>query len=150
GFQTRIFEEYFFQRGILYKLIGGPNFYNRMEIRGAIAYLRIISQPADDLALERVINTPKRGIGASTLQAIRKRAKQSRDVAQKQLYMSQMTLGMEEKEGRLSMLEAMRLMLREDAFSGKIRTALAHFSEQLIRWKTLFDKTIEVEDSEVK
>jgi DNA helicase-2/ATP-dependent DNA helicase PcrA len=61
GSQTREFEERFIQLGLSYKVIGGLRFYERMEIRDALAYLRVIAQPQDDLALERIINTPKRG-----------------------------------------------------------------------------------------
>lgn len=70
GFQTRSFEERFLTLAIPYKVIGGLRFYERMEIRDAIAYLRIINQPHDDLALERVINTPKRGIGKATMEQL--------------------------------------------------------------------------------
>ena len=59
GFQTREFEERFIKLGLPYKVIGGPRFYERMEIRDALAYFRVVLQPADDLALERIINTPK-------------------------------------------------------------------------------------------
>ena len=70
GFQTREFEERFIQLGLPYKVIGGPRFYERMEIRDALAYLRVIAQPADDLALERIINTPKPGLGDATIQTL--------------------------------------------------------------------------------
>ncbi len=68
GFQMRAFEERFVQIGLPYRVIGGPRFYERQEIRDALAYFRVVMQPADDLALERIINTPKRGIGDSALQ----------------------------------------------------------------------------------
>ena len=70
GFQTREFEERFIKLGLSYKVIGGQRFYERMEIRDALAYFRVIAQPADDLALERIINTPKRGIGDTTVQTL--------------------------------------------------------------------------------
>jgi DNA helicase-2/ATP-dependent DNA helicase PcrA len=70
GFQTREFEERFMQTGIKYKIIGGLRFYEREEIRDALAYLRVIAQPADDLALERIINVPSRGIGDKTMQTL--------------------------------------------------------------------------------
>lgn len=70
GFQTRGFEERFMTLGLAYRVIGGLRFYERMEIRDAVAYLRIVSQPHDDLAFERIVNTPKRGIGKSTLEAL--------------------------------------------------------------------------------
>jgi len=70
GFQTREFEERFIQLGLPYRVIGGPRFYERMEIRDALAYLRVINQRDDDLALERIINTPKRGLGDTTIQTL--------------------------------------------------------------------------------
>lgn len=70
GFQTREFEERFIQLGLPYRVIGGPRFYERMEVRDALAYLRVVNQPNDDLALERIINTPKRGIGDTTVSTL--------------------------------------------------------------------------------
>ena len=70
GFQTREFEERFITLGVPYRVIGGPRFYERQEIRDAVAYLRVVSQPDDDLAFERVVNTPTRGIGKTSLQVI--------------------------------------------------------------------------------
>ena len=66
-YQTREFEERFLQIGLGYRVLGGIKFYERAEIKDAVAYLRIINQKFDDLALERVIGTPKRGIGEATL-----------------------------------------------------------------------------------
>ena len=71
GFQTRSFEEHLVQKGLPYQIIGGTRFYERAEIRDVLAYFRVLIQPADDLAFERIINVPKRGIGATTLQKIR-------------------------------------------------------------------------------
>ena len=70
SFQMREFEERFISLGLPYKVIGGPRFYERLEIRDALAYLRCVAQPADDLAFERIVNTPKRGLGESTLQTV--------------------------------------------------------------------------------
>ncbi len=70
GFQTREFEERFIKLGVPYKVIGGARFYERLEIRDALAYLRVTMQKADDLALERIINTPKRAIGPATIAAL--------------------------------------------------------------------------------
>jgi DNA helicase-2/ATP-dependent DNA helicase PcrA len=70
GSQTREFEERFMTNAIPYRVIGGPRFYERMEIRDAVAYLRIIAQGDDDLAFERIVNTPRRGLGGAALQAI--------------------------------------------------------------------------------
>lgn len=76
GFQTRAFEERFMTLGVAYKVVGGLRFYERMEIRDAVAYLRVIFQPHDDLALERIINTPKRGIGKSTMEQLHSHARE--------------------------------------------------------------------------
>ena len=78
GFQTREFEERFITLGVPYRVIGGPRFYEREEIRDAIAYLRVVRQPDDDLAFERIINKPTRGVGKSTLQALHAIARTSR------------------------------------------------------------------------
>ena len=67
SFQMREFEERFIALGLPYKVIGGPRFYERAEIRDALAYLRCVQQPDDDLAFERIYNQPKRGLGESTL-----------------------------------------------------------------------------------
>src|SRR5690606_37708007 len=70
GFQTREFEERFLTLGVSYRVIGGPRFYERLEIRDALAYLRLIHQPDDDLAFERIANKPRRGIGDTTMRAL--------------------------------------------------------------------------------
>jgi DNA helicase-2/ATP-dependent DNA helicase PcrA len=67
SFQMREFEERFITLGLNYRVIGGPRFYERKEIRDALAYLRLVAQPADDLAFERIINVPKRGLGDTTV-----------------------------------------------------------------------------------
>jgi DNA helicase-2/ATP-dependent DNA helicase PcrA len=67
SFQMREFEERFITLGLPYKVIGGPRFYERAEIRDAVAYLRCVAQPDDDLAFERIYNQPKRGLGEGTL-----------------------------------------------------------------------------------
>lgn len=70
SFQMREFEERFVEIGLPYRIIGGPRFYERLEIRDALAYLRSVAQPADDLAFEQIINTPKRGLGDATVQLL--------------------------------------------------------------------------------
>ncbi|MBB3953186.1 ATP-dependent helicase [Novosphingobium sediminicola] len=74
-FQTREFEDRFISIGLAYRIIGGFRFYERAEIRDALAYLRIIAQPADDLAFERIYNTPKRGLGDKTLEKLHRFAR---------------------------------------------------------------------------
>lgn len=70
SFQMREFEDRFVTLGLSYRVIGGPRFYERMEIRDALAYFRATVQPADDLAFERIVNTPKRGLGDATIKLI--------------------------------------------------------------------------------
>src|SRR3712207_3984668 len=70
GFQTRAFEERLITVGIPYRVVGGLKFYERQEIRDALAYLRVLAQPADDLAFERIVNVPKRGLGDTALRAM--------------------------------------------------------------------------------
>ena len=74
-YQTREFEDRFIQIGLNYKIIGGFRFYERAEIRDALAYLRVIAQPQDDLAFERIHNQPKRGLGAKALEAMHRHAR---------------------------------------------------------------------------
>ncbi len=75
SFQMREFEDRFVTMGLNYRVIGGPRFYERMEIRDAMAHFRVVCQPADDLAFERIINKPKRGIGDATLRFIHDNAR---------------------------------------------------------------------------
>ncbi len=77
SFQMREFEERFITLGLPYKVIGGPRFYERAEIRDALAYLRCVAQPADDLAFERIVNVPKRGLGDATVQALHEYARRA-------------------------------------------------------------------------
>ena len=74
-FQTREFEDRFISIGLPYQIIGGFRFYERAEIRDALAYMRVIAQPADDLAFERIVNTPKRGLGDKTVEKIHRLAR---------------------------------------------------------------------------
>ena len=70
SFQMREFEDRFVTLGLNYRVIGGPRFYERLEIRDALAYFRCVAQPADDLAFERILNTPKRGLGEATVRLL--------------------------------------------------------------------------------
>jgi len=74
-FQTREFEDRFIATGLPYKIVGGFRFYERAEVRDALAYLRLIAQPSDDLAFERIYNTPKRGLGDKTLEKLHRHAR---------------------------------------------------------------------------
>ena len=75
GFQTRAFEERLITLGLPYRVVGGLRFYERAEIRDAIAYLRVLAQPADDLAFERIVNVPRRGVGEAALRALHEAAR---------------------------------------------------------------------------
>ncbi|MDG5488010.1 UvrD-helicase domain-containing protein [Sphingomonas sp. BGYR3] len=73
--QTREFEDRFIQIGVNYRIVGGFRFYERQEIRDALAYLRVVNQPADDLAFERIVNVPKRGLGDKALAKVHQLAR---------------------------------------------------------------------------
>ncbi len=75
GAQTREFEERFITLGLPYRVVGGPRFYERMEIRDALSYLRVVQQPDHDLAFERILNKPKRGLGDATLRLLHRHAR---------------------------------------------------------------------------
>lgn len=115
GFQTREFEERFIQLGLAYKVIGGPRFYERQEIRDALAYLRIIVQPADDLALERIINVPKRGLGDTTVATLYAHAR---------------------KRG-ISLHDAITDLTQTDELKPKVKATLMKFIDDLNRWRSL-------------
>lgn len=115
GFQMREFEERFIQLGLLYRVFGGPRFYERQEIRDALAYFRATVQPADDLAFERIINLPKRGIGDATIQALYALA----------------------KARGISLSQATELASEEEDFKPKVRSVLRTLNESFIRWRSL-------------
>ena len=75
SFQMREFEDRFVTLGLPYRVIGGPRFYERAEIRDALAYLRVVNSPADDLAFERIVNVPRRGLGDATVQLLHDHAR---------------------------------------------------------------------------
>lgn len=113
AFQTREFEEKFIAEAIPYQVIGGPKFYERAEIRDALAYFRVIMQPHDDLAFERIINKPARGIGAKSIEKIRQEA----------------------RFNQISMYMAVEKMLAENQFSGKAKTSLADLTANFDQWR---------------
>ncbi len=92
-YQTREFEERFLKIGINYRIIGGIKFYERAEVKDAICYLRIVNQKFDDLAFERIINTPRRGIGETTIKQLHKTSSKNKipleDSARKMLQLNQ-------------------------------------------------------------
>jgi DNA helicase-2/ATP-dependent DNA helicase PcrA len=119
GFQMREFEERFIQIGLPYRVFGGPRFYERAEIRDALAYLRVICQPNDDLALERIINLPKRGLGDSTLQAVHTHARAQES----------------------SLYVAIEQMIGAGMFKPKVLATLQALFTQFGRWRSLLSTT---------
>ncbi|QMV01348.1 AAA family ATPase [Devosia sp. D6-9] len=112
SFQMREFEERFITLGLNYRVIGGPRFYERKEIRDALAYFRLVAQPADDLAFERIINTPKRGLGDSTLKILF-------DAARHQ---------------NVPLLSATRMLIETEELKPKQRTTLRDLVGQFDDW----------------
>jgi ATP-dependent DNA helicase UvrD/PcrA len=110
--QMRAFEDRFLTIGLPYRVIGGPRFYERLEIRDAMAYFRVVTSPEDDLAFERIVNTPKRGLG---------------DKAQQTIQMTARAHG-------VSLLEGARIAVQEGAIKGKGGAALRRLVEDLTRW----------------
>jgi DNA helicase-2/ATP-dependent DNA helicase PcrA len=123
SFQMREFEDRFIQLGLPYRVIGGPRFYERMEIRDALAYLRVIAQPADDLAFERIVNTPRRGLGESALR----------------------TLRIIQRANKVSLFEATRRALETDKLKGRQRKSLGDLIQNFDRWRAMLDGMNHVE-----
>jgi DNA helicase II / ATP-dependent DNA helicase PcrA len=112
SFQMREFEDRFLSLGIPYRVIGGPRFYERAEIRDAMAYMRLIAQGDDDLAFERIVNKPKRGIGDASVQALHKFAR---------------------AQG-MPLLAAAREIADTDEIPPKARRALGELAASFARW----------------
>ena len=110
--QMRAFEDRFLTIGLPYRVIGGPRFYERMEIRDAMAYFRLVVSPDDDLAFERIVNTPKRGLG---------------DVARKKIQTAARAHG-------VSLVEGSRILLESKGLGGKGAVELQRLIEGLGRW----------------
>ncbi len=115
SFQMREFEDRFINLGIPYRVVGGPRFYERAEIRDANAYLRLVAQGDDDLAFERIVNKPRRGLGDVALQTLHQAAR---------------------AEG-ISLMRAARLVITTEELKPAARRALAAFVEMVDRWRSL-------------
>ncbi len=113
-YQTREFEERFLKVGINYRIIGGTKFYERAEIKDAICYLRIINQKFDDLAFERIINTPKRGLGDATI-------KQLHNFSTK---------------NKICLEDSAHKLLQSNQFKPKVRAVIKHLLEMINKWRT--------------
>jgi DNA helicase-2/ATP-dependent DNA helicase PcrA len=113
--QMRAFEDRFLTIGLPYRVIGGPRFYERLEIRDAMAYFRIVTSPDDDLAFERVVNTPKRGLGDK----------------------AQQTIQMAARENGVSLIEGARIAVESGLIKGKGGSELAKLVDGITRWAKL-------------
>ncbi|MBY3177538.1 UvrD-helicase domain-containing protein [Rhizobium leguminosarum] len=126
SFQMREFEDRFVTLGLNYRVIGGPRFYERLEIRDAMAYFRLVAQAADDLAFERIVNTPKRGLGDTTVRALHDYAR-ARDIP---------------------MLAAAADIIETDELKPKARKALFDVIQSFRRWQELLENTPHTELAE--
>ncbi|MCT4656469.1 MAG: UvrD-helicase domain-containing protein [Cohaesibacter sp.] len=115
SFQMRTFEDRFVTMGLNYRVIGGPRFYERAEIRDALAYFRAMVQPADDLAFERIVNTPRRGLGDATLKLVHDHAR-SRGIP---------------------LMEAANELVQTAELKPRPRNALKNLLEQFTHWRTM-------------
>ena len=113
-YQTREFEERFLKIGVSYRIIGGTKFYERAEVKDAICYLRIINQKFDDLAFERIINTPRRGLGESTI-------KHLHDFSSK---------------NKICLEDSAHKLLQLNQFKPKIRSVIKHLLGLIGKWRS--------------
>ncbi|WFU54080.1 UvrD-helicase domain-containing protein [Bradyrhizobium pachyrhizi] len=127
SFQMREFEDRFVTLGLPYRVIGGPRFYERAEIRDALAYLRTINSPADDLAFERIVNVPKRGLGDATVQLLHDHA----------------------RKRRIPLFEAARAVVETDELKPKARGSLRDLVMQFDRWRAQREVTSHTELAEI-
>ena len=118
GFQTRAFEERLITLGIPYRVVGGLRFYERQEIRDAIAYMRATAQPADDLAFERIVNVPRRGVGDTALRGLHELARAQ----------------------EMPLSAAAARLVETGGFRGKVKDSMATLLRQFQDWRTRLDK----------
>jgi DNA helicase-2/ATP-dependent DNA helicase PcrA len=127
SFQMREFEDRFVTLGLPYRVIGGPRFYERAEIRDALAYLRCINSEADDLAFERIVNVPKRGLGDATIRLLHDHA----------------------RAGRVALMTATRAVIATDALKPKPRQSLRDLLAAFDRWRVQRDAISHTELAEI-
>jgi len=113
SFQMREFEDRFLALGLPYRVIGGPRFYERAEIRDALAYFRVIAQPDDDLAFERIVNKPKRGLGKAAIQALHNHARAL----------------------QIPMVAAASELVASDELTPRAKNSLGGFIDSFARWR---------------
>jgi DNA helicase-2/ATP-dependent DNA helicase PcrA len=127
SFQMREFEDRFVTLGLSYRVIGGPRFYERAEIRDALAYLRVINSAADDLAFERIVNVPKRGLGDATVQMLHDHG----------------------RKRRIPLFEAARAVVETDELKPKARGSLRDLLASFDRWRAQREVTSHTELAEI-
>jgi DNA helicase-2/ATP-dependent DNA helicase PcrA len=118
GFQTRSFEERLITLGIPYRVVGGLRFYERQEIRDAIAYMRATVQPSDDLAFERIVNLPRRGVGETALRGMHELARAQ----------------------SIPLSAAAARLVETGGFRGKVKDSMAALLRQFTGWRAQLDK----------
>ena len=118
GFQTRAFEERLIALGIPYRVVGGLRFYERQEIRDSIAYMRAIVQPSDDLAFERIVNVPRRGVGETALRGMHELARAQ----------------------SIPLSAAAARLVETGGFRGKVKETMAQLLRQFMGWREQLDK----------
>ncbi len=118
GFQTRAFEERLILIGVPYRVIGGLRFYERQEIRDAVAYMRATVQPADDLAFERIVNVPRRGVGEAALRAVHETA----------------------RADGLPLAAAAQRLIDTGGLRGKVKDNLGELLRGFVRWREMADR----------
>ncbi len=118
GFQTRAFEERLILIGVPYRVIGGLRFYERQEIRDAVAYMRATLQPADDLAFERIVNVPRRGVGEAALRALHETAR---------------------AEG-LPLAAAAQNLIDAGGLRGRVKESMGELLRGFARWREMADR----------
>jgi DNA helicase-2/ATP-dependent DNA helicase PcrA len=117
--QTREFEDRFISIGMPYRIVGGFRFYERQEIRDALAYLRVVAQPADDLAFERIVNTPKRGLGDKALAKVHQLARAE----------------------QVPLTTAAARILDTDELTPQARRALGNLVTDIMRWRGMLNSS---------
>jgi DNA helicase-2/ATP-dependent DNA helicase PcrA len=127
SFQMRAFEDRFITLGLPYRVVGGPRFYERQEIRDATAYFEVTLNPANDLKFERVVNTPRRGLGESSLKSLHQLARAS----------------------GVPLFQAARLMVETEELKPRARKALADLIAAFDRWRALVDTMRHTEIAEL-
>jgi len=118
GFQTRAFEERLITLGMPYRVVGGLRFYERQEIRNAIAYMRIVVQPADDLAFERIVNVPRRGVGEVALRTMHETARAT----------------------GIPLSEAAAMLIAGGGMKGRVKEQVDALLRGFERWRAMLDK----------